>query len=181
MSLVHASLKHLVAGLVILSFLFPFQNIPANDIDAIVFQRVNLVVESEEYYSQSLFLEPYATYGVKSNISPIDSLIEEPILSISILSETNSFTMVHRGDTKHAEGEFIPRSTFYVLNITNPGYIQQIALNITISKTENSPNSSVDVPYLDVLILVVPIIVGPIVSLIVVIAIVRIRSKKSQI
>ncbi len=110
----------------------------AQTTDNPILQRTNLELTANQSFITRITLQPYSIYSIVSDIDPINTSIVDAIVRIRISSDTNSKTMLHRGDTRHRNSTFIPFSAYYTVNATNTGYIAIININLTITRIGGS-------------------------------------------
>jgi hypothetical protein len=124
--------------------------------DNIILQRTNLELAANQSYATAIILQPYSTYSIVSDIDPINESIIDALVRIRISSDTNSRTMLHRGDTRHRNSTFIPFSAYYIVNVTNMGYISIISINLTIIRIGGPINNPIS-PDIALLMIILPL------------------------
>lgn len=96
---------------------------------------VNLRLELDETWSDDVYLTRYAPHNITSSIYPTDPIIEETIVYVSLLSDENSIIISHRGDSPWQEGEFLPMTELYTVEVKNNGQLEEVFVNVSIVQT----------------------------------------------
>lgn len=120
-----------------------FQTITTQgEFQAIIYQVHDLVLKTNESFTTSLVLEPFAPYSIISEINVTNEAIIEPIVTISIRDVSLSgYTIFHRGDRPYANVTWTPQASDYTIEIENNGEVDAVEVSVTITQT-GPPNTS---------------------------------------
>ena len=128
--------KSLERILILLSVLGIISNLTTpvmmNDTPSEVFSVTDLHLLSNQSYSVHVFLESNAPHNITSTINPVDPLMTELAIYVTIISERGSLQFGHRGDVQNRTVSFTPLSHLYTLEISNMGHINCVVVNLTI-------------------------------------------------